>query len=34
MDQKRYEVDQDYSVGYDEGQRIALHAIKIMINLM
>lgn len=34
MDQKRYEVDQDYSAGYDEGQRIALNAIKIMIDLM
>lgn len=27
-------MDQDYSAGYDEGQRIALHAIKTMIDLM
>lgn len=34
MDQKRYELDQNYRIGYDEGQRIGLNAIKTMIDLM
>ena len=34
MDQKRYELDQNYRIGYDEGQWIGLNAIKTMIDLM
>jgi len=34
VDQKRYELDQNYRIGYDEGQWIGLNAIKTMIDLM